>query len=48
VKVTRKNFGRDRRYPITNRFRDNGNHDPEPDHALVTRSRRDSTEVFDG
>ena len=22
VKVTRKNFGRDRRYPITNRFRD--------------------------
>ena len=24
VKVTRKNFGRDRRYPITNRFRDQG------------------------
>jgi NAD+ synthase len=24
VKVTRKNFGRDRRYPITNRFRDRG------------------------
>lgn len=24
VKVTRKNFGRDRRYPITNRFRDAG------------------------
>jgi NAD+ synthase len=24
VKITRKNFGRDRRYPITNRFRDNG------------------------
>src|SRR5262249_31061725 len=24
VKVTRKNFGRDRRYPITNRFRDKG------------------------
>src|SRR5690606_35195750 len=24
VKVTRKNFGRDRRYPITNRFRDGG------------------------
>ena len=23
VKITRKNFGRDRRYPITNRFRDN-------------------------
>ena len=24
VKVTLKNFGRDRRYPITNRFRDPG------------------------
>ena len=24
VKITRKNFGRDRRYPITNRFRDHG------------------------
>ncbi|MEM1376836.1 MAG: NAD+ synthase [Pseudomonadota bacterium] len=24
VKLTRKNFGRDRRYPITNRFRDRG------------------------
>ena len=23
VKITRRNFGRDRRYPITNRFRDN-------------------------
>jgi NAD+ synthase len=28
VKVTRKNFGRDRRYPIVNRFRDPG--DPAP------------------
>ena len=24
VKITKKNFGRDRRYPITNRFRDRG------------------------
>jgi len=24
VKITRKNFGRDRRYPITNAFRDPG------------------------
>ncbi|MDR3496111.1 MAG: NAD+ synthase, partial [Ancalomicrobiaceae bacterium] len=24
VKITRKNFGRDRRYPITNGFRDPG------------------------
>ena len=31
VKVTRKNFGRDRRYPITNRFRDTGKPLPEPD-----------------
>jgi len=33
VKVTRKNFGRDRRYPIVNRFRDPGRgpHVPAPD-----------------
>jgi len=31
VKVTEKNFGRDRRYPITNRFRDNGKALPVPD-----------------
>ncbi len=24
VKITRKNFGRDRRYPIVNKFRDRG------------------------
>ena len=30
VKVTLKNFGRDRRYPITNRFRDPGTPLPEP------------------
>ena len=30
VKVTLKNFGRDRRYPITNRFRDAGLPLPEP------------------
>jgi NAD+ synthase len=24
VKITRRNFGRDRRYPITNKFRDRG------------------------
>ena len=34
VKVTRKNFGRDRRYPITNRFRDLGKALPEPDESL--------------
>ena len=36
VKVTLKNFGRDRRYPITNRFRDPGTPLPEPDVSLVT------------
>jgi len=34
VKVTLKNFGRDRRYPITNRFRDLGAPPPAPDTAL--------------
>ena len=38
VKVTRKNFGRDRRYPITNKFRDLGNPLPQPDASLVNRS----------
>jgi NAD+ synthase len=35
VKVTLKNFGRDRRYPIVNRFRDSGAPPPEPDRALL-------------
>jgi NAD+ synthase len=33
VKVTLKNFGRDRRYPIVNRFQDPGQPLPEPDRA---------------
>jgi NAD+ synthase len=36
VKVTLKNFGRDRRYPITNRFRDPGTPLLAPDVSLVT------------
>jgi len=36
VKVTLKNFGRDRRYPITNRFRDPGTPLPAPDLSLIT------------
>ncbi len=48
VKVTRRNFGRDRRYPITNRFRDAGKPLPDPDHTLVSRAGRGSTGVFDG
>src|SRR5580692_8080783 len=35
VKVTLKNFGRDRRYPIVNRFQDPGRALPEPDRTLV-------------
>ena len=48
VKVTEKNFGRDRRYPITNRFRDTGKPMPKPDEALVTRAGRVSAEAFEG
>jgi len=48
VKVTEKNFGRDRRYPITNRFRDNGKALPEPDEKLVSRAGRVSAEAFEG
>jgi NAD+ synthase len=35
VKVTLKNFGRDRRYPIVNRFRDSGAPLPQPDRSLL-------------
>ncbi|HXL31024.1 MAG TPA: NAD+ synthase [Bradyrhizobium sp.] len=48
VKVTEKNFGRDRRYPITNKFRDSGKALPEPDETLVSRASRGSAEAFDG
>jgi len=46
VKVTLKNFGRDRRYPITNRFRDPGTPLPAPDVSLVTGIPA-KTEAFD-
>jgi NAD+ synthase len=36
VKVTLKNFGRDRRYPITNRFRDPGASMPSPGVSLIS------------
>ncbi|MDN5001469.1 NAD+ synthase [Bradyrhizobium sp. GCM10027634] len=48
VKVTRRNFGRDRRYPITNRFRDNGSPLPAPDEALVSRGNAASTDAYEG
>jgi NAD+ synthase len=46
--VTRKNFGRDRRYPITNKFRDMAKALPEPDDTLVSRASRGSAEAFEG
>lgn len=48
VKVTRKNFGRDRRYPITNRFRDKGETLPAPDETLVSRGSKASIDAFEG
>jgi NAD+ synthase len=47
VKVTLKNFGRDRRYPIVNRFRDAGTPMPQPDRTLVKAGAAGKTEAFD-
>src|SRR4249919_602382 len=47
VKVTLKNFGRDRRYPIVNRFRDTGAPLPEPDRTLLKPGASSKTEAFD-
>jgi NAD+ synthase len=47
VKVTLKNFGRDRRYPITNRFRDPGTPLPEPDPTLLGSGAGSNSEAFD-
>ncbi|TQF40711.1 NAD synthetase [Bradyrhizobium sp. UNPF46] len=48
VKVTARNFGRDRRYPITNRFRDKGETPPAADETLVSRGSRASIDAFEG
>jgi NAD+ synthase len=47
VKVTLKNFGRDRRYPITNRFRDPGTPLPPPDLSLLAPGPAPNSEAFD-
>src|SRR5207244_1552183 len=48
VKVTLKNFGRDRRYPIVNRFRDSGAPLPEPDRSLLKDGQAAAkSEAFD-
>jgi len=46
VKVTLRGFGRDRRYPITNKFRDPGTPLPKPDATLVS-SLATRTEAYD-
>jgi NAD+ synthase len=48
VKVTSRNFGRDRRYPITNRFRDAGKELAKPDESLISRAARASVDAFEG
>jgi NAD+ synthase len=47
VKVTRKNFGRDRRYPIVNRFRDPGGPAQPPDATIAPRSPSGGAERFE-
>jgi NAD+ synthase len=46
VKVTLRNFGRDRRYPIVNAFRDPGTPLPQPD-ATVSALTKARSEAFD-
>ncbi|MFM2444723.1 MAG: hypothetical protein RJB09_1909, partial [Pseudomonadota bacterium] len=47
VKVTHKNFGRDRRYPIVNRFRDSGLPARAPDASLSPKKPLGSAERFE-
>ena len=47
VKVTLRNFGRDRRYPITNRFRDSGAPLRSADASLVVGTGAAKSEAFD-
>ena len=47
MKVTQKNFGRDRRYPIVNRFRDPGTPAREPDGSLLRSAGTARTEALD-
>jgi NAD+ synthase len=48
VKVTRKNFGRDRRYPIVNRFRDQGEVAFKPDVAMARAMGQARSEAYEG
>jgi NAD+ synthase len=48
VKVTPRNFGRDRRYPVTNRFRDRLPSPYRPDPAIAPESASGLGDAFDG
>jgi NAD+ synthase len=47
VKVTTKAFGRERRYPIVNRFRDPGTGSYTPDKTIAPEIVRAQTDVID-
>jgi NAD+ synthase len=47
VKVTLRNFGRDRRYPIVNLFRDPGTPLPKADRSLIRGSEVSKSDAFD-
>jgi NAD+ synthase len=47
VKVGSKNFGRDRRYPIVNRFRDSGLPLAPPDASIAPRGQAGTSERFE-
>ena len=47
VKVTSKNFGRDRRYPIVNKFRDSGAEASVPDAAIAPVKAMGGAERFE-
>jgi NAD+ synthase len=47
VKVTSKNFGRDRRYPIVNRFRDSGGPSRAPDATIAPARATGGAERFE-
>src|ERR1700733_3694756 len=47
VKVGLKNFGRDRRYPIVNRFRDQGNAAQTPDASIAPAKSTGTSERFE-
>jgi NAD+ synthase len=47
VKVGPKNFGRDRRYPIVNRFRDSGAPLQAPDASIAPRKAEGTSERFE-